>query len=161
MDMSTDRLALQIERLERLNAHLTFRIFRLSKLLEAEGSNRLTGSGINLTSYRMMMIVNIFEKITISDLSRLMVVDRAQISRAATDLIQRGYLEASSDRKSKRKKLLSLTDWGRGEFEKLLALFDKRQSDIEGLLSEPEMASLWTSIEKMSDYLTEEIQSAK
>ncbi|MEM9139013.1 MAG: helix-turn-helix domain-containing protein, partial [Pseudomonadota bacterium] len=90
MALTTDHLLQQVARLEALNANLTFRISRMAKLLEAEGAQRLEGSGLNLTSYRMMMVIAIFEEISVSDLSKLMLIDRAQISRAASDLIEDG-----------------------------------------------------------------------
>lgn len=87
MSLSTDDLLERTAKLDALNSYLTFRISRMSKLLEVEGAHRLTGSGINLTAYRMMLVIQVFGEISVSDLRKITLIDRAQISRAATDLI--------------------------------------------------------------------------
>lgn len=87
MSLSTDDRLERTAKLDALNSRLTFRISRMNKLLEIEGVHRLAGSGINLTAYRMMLVIQVFGEISVSDLSKIMLIDRAQISRAATDLI--------------------------------------------------------------------------
>ena len=153
MDLSTEALELRIGRLRELSTHLTFRISRMSKLLEVEGSARLAGSGVNLTGYRIMLVVSIFEEISVSDLAKVMVIDRAQISRAANELIERGLLESRSDRRSKRKKLLALTEEGHSRFVDIRNSFDQREKAITALLSEDELRGLWASTEKISRHL--------
>ena len=103
MELTPETLLQRARMLEELNSHLTFRISRLAKLLEAEGAARVAGAAVNLTGYRMMLVVSIFGEITVSDLSKVMVIDRAQISRAATDMIERGLLAARANKASKRK----------------------------------------------------------
>jgi DNA-binding MarR family transcriptional regulator len=160
MDLSPETLTQRLQQIQRLNTHLTFRISRMSKLLEVEGIVRLQGSGITLTCYRMMLVIEIFEEISVSDLSKIMVIDRAQISRAATDLIERGLLEARADRASKRKKLLALSDAGREKFETLNALFADRQETIEGLLTDDDLKGLWQAIDKITNHLAEKVEAA-
>lgn len=160
MDLSPEALTQRLQQIERLNTHLTFRISRMSKLLEMDGIARLAGSGVTLTCYRMMLVIEIFEQISVSDLSKIMVIDRAQISRAATDLIERGLLEARSDRASKRKKLLALSKAGLLEFEALKALFAGREDVIEGLLTEDGLKGLWQAIDKITSHLAEKVEAA-
>lgn len=157
MALTTDHLLQQVARLEALNANLTFRISRMAKLLEAEGAQRLEGSGLNLTSYRMMMVIAIFEEISVSDLSKLMLIDRAQISRAASDLIEDGLLEAKADRTSKRKKLLALTEAGRAKLGPLKQRFNARQIDIEAALDAKGMAGLWHAIDRIDALVQESL----
>ncbi len=157
MDLSTERLAMQMRNIARLEEHLSFRIARLSKLLDVESALRLEGSGVNLTSYRILLVVDIFDEITISDISRIVVIDRAQISRAATVLIEEGYLSAKPDPSSKLKKLLTLTEAGREKFASLWALFDDRQPAMEKRLSADELSGLSGAIDKLTEFLQERI----
>jgi DNA-binding MarR family transcriptional regulator len=159
MDLASERLAEKLQNLDFLSQHLTFRISRLSKLLEVEGALRLQNTGINLTSYRMMLVIAIFGEISVSELSRTMLIDRAQISRAAADLIERGYLEPRADRASKRKKLLVLSRKGKAEMRKLKPLFDVRQTELLSLLNEDETRALWSVIQKFSRYLEDKTGS--
>lgn len=159
MNLTPGKLADQARKYDELNGHLTFRISHLSKLLEVEAALRLGGSGFNLTSYRMMMVIEIFDEITVSDLSRIMLIDRAQISRAASDLIERGVLLAGADRSSKRKKLLRLSEDGKRAFDDLRFRFDDRQKEIESLLAREDLNGLWNAIETVSDHLVERIEA--
>ncbi|MEM9141020.1 MAG: MarR family transcriptional regulator, partial [Pseudomonadota bacterium] len=113
--------------------------------------------GLNLTSYRMMMVIAIFEEISVSDLSKLMLIDRAQISRAASDLIEDGLLEAKADRTSKRKKLLALTEAGRAKLGPLKQRFNARQIDIEAALDAKGMAGLWHAIDRIDALVQESL----
>ena len=152
MSLSTTDLQDRIAKLDALNAHLTFRISRMSKLLEIEGALRLADSGINLTAYRMMLVIHVFEEISVSDLSKIMLIDRAQISRAATELIDAGLLEARADRISKRKKLLALTDSGVALYERLRARFDEREAALTDEIGE-DIDALWRTVNRISDWL--------
>lgn len=160
MNISALKLALQARKIEALNSHITFRISQMSKLLEVEAAGRLAGTGVSLTSYRILMIVEIFGEITAADLSRFMVIDRAHISRAATDLIERGMLLVGADRSSKRKKLLSLSEDGQALTDRLHARFSARNAAIEELLTPDELESLWSAIEKITDFTTERIEAS-
>jgi DNA-binding MarR family transcriptional regulator len=157
MDFSKDALTERLQNLEELNTHLTFRISRLSKLLEVEGAARLADSGINLTAYRMLLVIEIFGEISVSDLAKVMLIDRALISRAASDMIERGLLDARSDPASRRKKLLALTGPGRDVFVELRDRFDARQAEVEALLSGESLEGLWSSIDAISRYLEQRI----
>lgn len=161
MALSTQALKDQIQRLDILNTNLTFRISRLSKVLEVEGAQRIAGSGVNLTGYRMMMVIGIFEEISVSDLSKLTVIDRAQISRAASELIERGLLEARADANSRRKKLLALTAAGQAQLAELKAPFAERQAEIEALLDPADLAGLSNAIEKISAYLDQRLEHSR
>ena len=161
MALSTRALKEHIQRLDVLNANLTFRISRLSKVLEVEGAQRIAGSGINLTGYRMMMVIGVFGEISVSDLSKLTVIDRAQVSRAATELIDRGLLEARADANSRRKKLLALTHTGQARLADLNETFADRQTDIETMLDQAELEGLTSAIEKISAYLDDRLDQAR
>ena len=158
MSLSTDPLLARVRMLDELNSHLTFRISRMSKLLEVEGAQRLSDTGINLTAYRTMLVINIFKEISVSDLSRIMVIDRAQVSRGASDLIGRGILESRADARSKRKKLLALTPAGEALYAETRATFDTRETELTDALDQ-NLSALWTSIDRISAYLEAAIEA--
>ena len=152
MSLSTTDLMERIAKLEALNAHLTFRISRMSKLLELEGAQRLLDSDINLTAYRMILVIEVFEEISVSDLSKIMLIDRAQISRAATELIGTGLLEARADRIIKRKKLLALTAAGAELYDRLRIRFDEREAALVHEIGS-DVDALWAAMNRISDWL--------
>ena len=152
MSLSTDDLLARVAKLDALNAHLTFRISRMAKLLEVEGTARLEGSGINLTAYRMMLVIQVFEEISVSDLARIMLIDRAQISRTGGELIERGLVEARADRISKRKKLLALTRQGEAAYADLRRRFDERDTALTEAAGD-NLQSLWSAVNTITDWL--------
>lgn len=158
MHLTPQQMAQRLHNLGELEKQLTFRISRLSKLLDNHAAGTLAGTGLNLTWYRILLVLKIFGKTTAADLSRLMVIDRAQISRAMSDMIERGLVTSSPDPTSKRKKLLCLTDRGKRTMESVWPLFRERQRVLEEQINESEKAGLSASIDKLSAYLAEELE---
>ncbi|MEM6897926.1 MAG: MarR family transcriptional regulator [Pseudomonadota bacterium] len=159
MNFSTEHLRDQMLKLSRLNGHLTYRISKLSKLLDAEAAHRLKGTGINLTTYRIMLIISIFEEITVSDLARLMVIDRAQVSRLATEMTRQGYLTSKPDKSNKLKKLLMLTGAGHERFATLRERFKDRSELVTNQANDDELEILWTIIDRVTLDLTDRIET--
>ncbi|MCH2076709.1 MAG: MarR family transcriptional regulator [Rhodobacteraceae bacterium] len=160
MNFSTQQLRDQMQKLSQLNGHLTYRITKLSKLLEAEAILRLKGTGVNLTSYRIMLVVSIFEEITVSDLARLMVIDRAQVSRLATEMTKQGLLTSKADKSNKLKKLLMLTEEGHARYGELREAFQDRAELITQHATEEELEVLWGIIERVNHSLSDRLEGA-
>lgn len=152
MSISTEPLLERVAKLEALNRHLTFRLARLAKLLESEGTQRLERGDVNLTAYRMMLVISVFEEISVSDLARIMLIDRAQISRTATDLIARDLLENRADQASRRKKLLALTSAGATHYQELRASFDERERALTDIIGD-DLSTLWQVLNRVDAWL--------
>ncbi|MEL6914310.1 MAG: MarR family transcriptional regulator [Pseudomonadota bacterium] len=160
MNLSAPELEDQMRKLNTLNGHLPYRINKLSKLLEYEAGIRLKGSGINLTTYRIMLVISIFEEITVSDLARLLVIDRAQVSRLSTEMTRQGLLTSKPDRTNKLKKLLMLTEKGTTQFAELRQRFGDRARMITDHATEEELNVLWRLLDRVSVDLTNRIERA-
>ncbi|MEO1797635.1 MAG: MarR family transcriptional regulator [Pseudomonadota bacterium] len=160
MNFSTHDLEDQMRKLNELNSHLTYRLSKLAKLLEAEAVVRLKGTGINLTTYRIMLIVSIFEEITVSDLARLMVIDRAQVSRLSTEMTRQGLLTSKADKSNKLKKLLMLTPEGQERYEDLRIRFNDRSELVTMHADEEEVNVLLNIVDRVSQHLADKIENA-
>ncbi|MEO0676557.1 MAG: MarR family transcriptional regulator [Pseudomonadota bacterium] len=160
MNFSTHDLEDQMRKLNELNSHLTYRLSKLSKLLEAEAVIRLKGTGINLTTYRIMLIVSIFEEITVSDLARLMVIDRAQVSRLSTEMTRQGLLTSKADKSNKLKKLLMLTPEGKERYEDLRIRFNDRSELVTMHADEEEVNVLLNIVDRVSQHIADKIENA-
>lgn len=86
LGLSADRLELRLAQLRELEKVLTFRIARLGKLLDMQSGQMLSELALPLTHYRILLVASIFGEISVSDLSRTMAIDRAQISRSAAEM---------------------------------------------------------------------------
>ena len=157
MNFSTEQLEDQMRKLGQLNDFLTYRINKMARLLEAEAALRLKGTGVNLTSYRIMLVISIFEEITVSDLARLLVIDRAQVSRLASDLTQQELLASKPDRSNKLKKLLMLTEKGREKYAELGARFDGRTDLIADHATQEELDILIPLLDRVNRSLADRI----
>lgn len=151
LDSETTRA--RLDALSRLERRLTFRIARLSKLLDIHATHILAGSELNLTGYRLLMVLETFDQTTAADLSRLMVIDRAQISRALAQMIQNNLIAERQDPGNQRRKLLTLTDAGRAKVEMLRPAFEEREATLFSLMNTQERTALLSAIDTLSRHL--------
>lgn len=157
MNLTSKNLTLQLDRVKKLEALKTFQLARLSKMLEHHGQTLVEDSNLNLTGYRMLLIIDIFEEITLSDLSRVMLIDGAQISRAAKDLVVKKYIEYRAVPGNQRKKYLAHTDAGSQLLQILKPRFEKREAEIEKLLKDDGIEEMWNGINLITDYISKDI----
>ena len=153
-----EQIRQRLASLAELEKRLSFRISRLSKLLDSHASKQLAQHDLGLTLYRILMVLNIFGETTAADLSRLMVIDRAQISRGVSDLLARGYLDQNDDPTNRRRKLLKVTDEGRHLLSHVQPQLEERQKDFVDLLDDKELAALRGAIDKISRFLAIELE---
>ncbi|WP_112322068.1 MarR family winged helix-turn-helix transcriptional regulator [Oceanibium sediminis] len=141
--------------LSQLEERLSFRISRLSKLVDNDASRYLAGSSLNLTSYRILMVLSIFRETSAADLARLMVIDRAQVSRSVAEMMKQGFLADRGDPTNKRRKLLQLTEKGQAALDRAQPHFAQRQKQFQDLLSAEEFSGLTSAIDKLSRLLAQ------
>ncbi|MDT0683564.1 winged helix DNA-binding protein [Roseicyclus sp. F158] len=157
MYLDADATRERLRALSELETRLSFRVSRLSKLLDNHATRELAGKPLNLTGYRILMVLKIFRETSAAELSRLMVIDRAQVSRSVAELTGAGFLVERSDPTNKRRKLLRLSDKGKRELGSVRSKFEARQSLFEELLTEREMEGLYAAIDKLSRHLAREM----
>jgi DNA-binding MarR family transcriptional regulator len=159
MNLSSKNLKQQLDQVKELESQKTFQLARLSKILEHHGQSIVQGSGVNLTGYRMLMIISIFDEITLSDLSNIMLVDGAQISRAAKELVHKNYLEYRSVPGNQRKKYLAHTKAGSELFKLLKPRFNEREANISKLLRKEGIEEMWAGVDLISEFVTQELEA--
>jgi DNA-binding MarR family transcriptional regulator len=155
MTLTSKELEMQLERVRTLESNVTFQFSMISKLMDNNALALLADTPLNLTAYRLLRTVEVFEQISIADLSRHMVTDNAQISRTATDLSKKGLVEFRADPKSKRRKLVVLSDDGRNLMKKLAGRFEARRAAVEECLGERALEELHKSFMKLADYFSD------
>lgn len=155
MLVSAKALEHQLEKMRELESRLTFRLSVLSKLLDQQAQELLKDTEINLTSYRILNIINTFSTVSISDISRFCGIDRAQVSRSAVDLDKRGLVVFSNDPTSQRKKLVSLSDTGQALLAELHPRFLARNEEFYALLGPERRAALTDAINILTEHVSE------
>ena len=134
MDLTSAALEAQLNKVRSLESKLTFRIAVLAKLLDHEGQAMLEDTPLNLTAYRILHTVETFGAITVSDLSRVNVIDRAQVSRTAVELEKLGFVAFRPDPTSKRKKLVVPTEAGVEILSNIAPRFAARRRELQDCL---------------------------
>ncbi len=144
----------QLERVRALESRLTFRLSILSKFLDQQAQAMLEGSGINLTGYRILNVINTLGGTSISDISRFCAMDRAQVSRSATELERQGLVMFKEDAVSKRKKLVEISSAGNTLLETIKPAFLERNEKLDELLGPERKAALTEAINLMTEHVT-------
>ncbi|WP_421907539.1 MarR family winged helix-turn-helix transcriptional regulator [Mameliella sp.] len=152
MHFSAKTLEEQLERVRTLESRLTFRLSVLSKLLDQQAQAMLDGTGINLTGYRILNVINTLGKTSISDISRFCGIDRAQVSRSASELEKQGLVQFEDDAISKRKKLVAISTDGRALLEAVKPAFVERNEKLDELLGPERKAAVIEAINLMTDH---------
>lgn len=150
MSLATDALEDRLEKIRRLEENLVFRFTIVNKILESQVTEMIAGTGPNLTGYPVLRITDIFESISISDLSRQLVVDRGQISRTATGLGKMGLITFEAEPGNKRKKMVVLSKQGHAMMEQLNPEFTAQRDYIEKVIGSNATPGLWEAIENLS-----------
>lgn len=137
-----------------LENNVTFQFSIVAKMMDHNAQDLLKGTSLNLTSYRILKTVESFEAISIADLSRHMVADNAQISRAAADLGEKGLVVFLEDPNSKRRKMVALSLDGKALMAKLAPAFTQRQNEVADCLGEDLRLALKDAFEKLTQHFT-------
>lgn len=153
MHVSAKALEHQLEKVRELESRLTFRLSVLSKMLDQQAQEMLSNTGINLTAYRILNVVNTFDSASISDISRFCGIDRAQISRTAVELDNLGLVVFREDPISQRKKLVALSEAGQTLLAELHPRFLARNKELDALLGPERRAALTESISILTEHV--------
>ena len=149
--LEADELETRLNKLRELESNLTFRFAIVNRILENQVMEIVSKLDLNLTGYRVLRVTSFFGSISLSDLSRQMLVDRAQISRTAADLEKRGLIEFRQEGTNKRKKMVTLSTSGQALMDDLAPKFRERRSSIEDTVGKDALSGLWQAIENLSN----------
>lgn len=148
---TTSALQARLDRMRDLESQLTFRLAVISKRLDQQASEILKDTPLSLASYRILSVVRIFEQVSISDISRFNAIDRAQVSRTATDLEKLGFVHFKAAADSKRKKMVILTDAGQAIHDQVLPRFEERRRRLEQELGARHHDALLTGLNRLGE----------
>lgn len=156
--LDADQLRTRLDAMSKLEEKLSFRIARLTKLMEAHAIRTLGDAPVSLTGYRIIMSVELFRETSAADLAHVLLIDRAQISRSVSDLMERGFLLARPDPGSKRRKLLRLSQEGQSLLDRVRPAFAERQAAFVDALDELEADALSNALAKLTHHLANDLE---
>lgn len=122
-----------------LDQTVTYRLHALSKLTD-HLSRHAYESELDLphSEGRCLGAIGAFGPLSVKVLSRAANLDKAQASRSAQALVDRGLVTRAPDENDGRGVVLTTTPKGRALWRKLMVLVERRNAEIVACLSEKE-----------------------
>ena len=135
-----------------LEDFLTFRLGALSNALQTQVTRHYIApaSPLGLTQWRLMGQIQRHGELHASALSRLSLMDKAQISRALQPLIEHGWVLRRTDPAHAKRHLLCLSPEGLAVFDEVLAKARPYQAALLNALTAEERRMLGCILDKLT-----------
>ena len=144
-----------------LERTLTHRLHTLHKL-----SDRLSqaayvqDAGMTMSEGRCLAAIGAFEPLSVSELAHAANLNKGQASRAAQALVDTGLVRKSADTEDGRSVVLALTTKGRERWRQVMALIERRNREIFGVLVRDERLQLGRMLDRLIERAREDLQGA-
>lgn len=137
--------------LPRLERFLTYRLHVVNKLSDRD-TNRayLEHCGLPLGEARCLAAIGRFAPLSVNDLARAANLNKAQASRSAQALVERGMVRKTTRETDARGVLLALTPLGEAVYERVIRLIAQRNQEIFGCLSPAEQEQLGHMLDRIA-----------
>ncbi|MEP4198050.1 MAG: MarR family winged helix-turn-helix transcriptional regulator [Aliishimia sp.] len=135
-----------------LKGFITFRLARLQSRLNVQAIRLLrTHSDLTLTEWRVLALVAVMDDCNLSDLVRETDLDKGQLSRGVTSLVNKKYLTSKVNKSDQRQNFLHLTDQGDALHATVLPIMRRRQSDLTKGISQEDLAAALRVVDHLHD----------
>jgi DNA-binding MarR family transcriptional regulator len=133
-----------------LERSLTYRLHQLHKLTDAQSQRAyLSDTGLPMSEARCLTAVGSFAPLSVNALAAKANLNKAQASRAAQALVERGLVSKVGSATDKRGVLLALTEAGNASWKAAMSVVAKRNHDIFSVLSDGEKTTLSTLFDRL------------
>lgn len=126
-----------------LDRTLTYRLHLLHKLSDLESQRAyVAGAGLSMSDGRCLTAVGSFAPLSVNDLAQKANLNKGQASRAAQSLVEQGLVRKVASPTDGRGVVLTLTPEGDAAWRRAMAVVDRRNHEIFGVLSAAEREQL-------------------
>ena len=133
-----------------LNRALTYRLHRLHKLIDLESQRSYPeATGLSFSDGRCLGAIGAFAPLSINDLANRANLNKGQASRAAQALVDRGLVSKTVTANDARGVTLTLTASGKKVWLKTIAMIDRRNKEVFGVLSANESEQFSRLLDKL------------
>ena len=109
----------------------------------------LQETGLRITQYSILANVDDREDLSITDLAKLLVMDRTTLTRNLRPLQRDGLIELG-DGPDKRSKALHLTEKGKDVFHTARPLWERTEAAVRGVVSTDELSQLRSLLKRVT-----------
>lgn len=137
-----------------INEYLSFKISVLYRLMVRRSARYLNRSyDLSVAEWWTLGQLAVRSPTTVSEIVEATQNDKAQVSRSATNLIEKGLVEKQDNPLDKRSSLLLLTAKGEALYEEIIPVRQKTQNLLLDQLTDEERVVTERAIMKMTTYL--------
>lgn len=130
---------------------LMYRMTRLVTIGERAGQARISRQfGINVGEWRVLGAIHALAPVTLAGLADELYLDKGQLSRTVSALIDSGFVSHRANADDRRQALYETTATGRRLHDQLLAFVAVRNSRLMSVLSVREQAMLFKLMDKLA-----------
>lgn len=133
-----------------LERTLSYRLHQLHKLSDKASADAYAAEcGLGLGEARCLAAIGAFAPLSVVDLAQHANLDKAQASRAAQSLVAQGWVSKVASPVDGRGVVLALTPRGVTLHRRVMALIERRNREIFGVLSAAERRALGDMLERL------------
>lgn len=133
-----------------LDQFLTWRLHRIAKLTDKNSSDAYAQEfGLPVGEARCLAAIGNFAPLSVNDLAAGANLNKAQASRAAQALVERGLVSKEASATDARGVVLTLTKAGHRLWSSVMALIARRNEEIFGCLSVTEQKQLGAMLDRL------------
>lgn len=133
-----------------LDQYLTWRLHRIAKLTDKHSSNAYAEEfGLPVGEARCLAAIGNFAPLSVNDLAAGANLNKAQASRAAQALVERGLVIKQASTTDARGVVLTLTKAGNKLWNEVMATIARRNEEIFGCLTRSEQQQLGDMLDRL------------
>jgi len=145
-----------------LHRLLDFNILQLANRISTDFARLYSTFGIGIPEWRVLAVLGEQGPVTANQICHVTYMDRAIVSRAVSELVDKGYVTRQGDATDRRRIILHLTQSGAVLCSRIVPAARARQEKLLSVLSANEIDRLFDSLftirEKIDRMLDEEIK---
>ena len=134
------------------SSFVTFRLARLQNTLNSQAASILKSkAGLSLVEWRLIQSLRMFENASLTELSEHVQMDKGQLSRKISAMVQKGLLRVEKDKHDQRVQHLHLTPEAQHVSDRLMPTMEARQALLLANVVDDDLAAFYRVLEKIED----------
>ena len=114
--------------------HIPHQLLLLARMIDRESSRQLlVEHRLTLAEWRVLAFVGVTGPASASEIGAAGEIDRAEISRAASKLLEAGWIERRPDESNRKRLIISLTEKGQEHF---LQIRTQRRAYFQAIIAD-------------------------
>ena len=132
------------------SAFVTFRLSRLQSSLNAQAAAILKAqAGLSLVEWRIIQVLRMFENASLTKIAGIVEMDKGQLSRKITAMVEKGLLSVEQDAQDQRVQHLHLTAAAKDLSQRVMPTMAARQNRLLAEICPRDLEAFYRVVEKL------------